>query len=375
MLFGKKKVQTQQVEALQQALADKERENAELKQQLAACQTQDQEDRACCEEAESSQKLFKPIERYTDGISLFQKGLNLLGQRLAEGRKDVISSVETSMKAQSSLQTISKGVEKLSDEAQQTAERVEMLEQRANEIDNIIVLIEDISAQTNLLALNAAIEAARAGEAGRGFAVVADEVRTLSSRTAQATADISKLVKLIQDEVRNAQDEMETLANHAQTLDEEGKGASENIGKLISGNQKMEQVITAGALRSFVNGVKVDHMVFKGNVYKVFMGFTEMKPEELVDHHHCRLGKWYYEGEGVDCYSQLPGYGSLEAPHAKVHDAAREALKAYYAGEYDRAIAKLLEMEDASDEVQDALEQIANAGEQNVDILCTSNKH
>ena len=97
----------------------------------------------------------------------------------------------------------------IADRVQESARTVETLGERSDQIGAIIGTIEDIADQTNLLALNAAIEAARAGEQGRGFAVVADEVRALAERTTRATKEISEMIKAIQRETRGAVTAME----------------------------------------------------------------------------------------------------------------------------------------------------------------------
>lgn len=113
------------------------------------------------------------------------------------------------------------GMQRIAERVQSTALTVEALGQRSDQIGAIIGTIEDIADQTNLLALNAAIEAARAGEQGRGFAVVADEVRALAERTTKATREIGEMIKAIQQETQGAVLSME------EGVQEVAKGSAE----------------------------------------------------------------------------------------------------------------------------------------------------
>ena len=113
------------------------------------------------------------------------------------------------------------GMARIADKVQDSARTVEKLGEKSEQIGEIISTIEDIADQTNLLALNAAIEAARAGEQGRGFAVVADEVRALAERTTRATREIGDMIKSIQSETKNAVSAM------AEGVDEVEKGTAD----------------------------------------------------------------------------------------------------------------------------------------------------
>jgi methyl-accepting chemotaxis protein len=110
-----------------------------------------------------------------------------------------------------------RGIENLVLEVEQAAEVIKNLEQESNSVGSVLEVIRGIAEQTNLLALNAAIEAARAGEAGRGFAVVADEVRTLASRTQESTAEIDGMIARLQSEARSAVQAMEKAQDGAQS--------------------------------------------------------------------------------------------------------------------------------------------------------------
>ncbi|NRF61465.1 methyl-accepting chemotaxis protein [Vibrio coralliilyticus] len=148
------------------------------------------------------------------------------------------------------MQETVNGMNRISEVVNETAETVDSLGKRGEEIGNVIKVINDIAEQTNLLALNAAIEAARAGELGRGFAVVADEVRSLAERTSKATEEVGGLISSIQNETRQAVERMSegthlvaegvTLSNSA------GDALTQIVSRAQDVNQMIDMIATAG---------------------------------------------------------------------------------------------------------------------------------
>ncbi len=146
------------------------------------------------------------------------------------------SAADTVKVAKEGEQVVEKSVvevKEIAETVDKSAEFVRSLGERSDQIGEIISVINDIADQTNLLALNAAIEAARAGEQGRGFAVVADEVRKLAERTGQSTNEIGTMIKAIQEEVRNAFDAMENATNKVNVGVELSARAGESLKAIV----------------------------------------------------------------------------------------------------------------------------------------------
>jgi methyl-accepting chemotaxis protein len=137
-----------------------------------------------------------------------------------EGREALMSAIES--------------VRKVHQQSGENLKLIQNLSEKSTKIQSVTSTIEGIAEQTNLLALNAAIEAARAGEQGRGFAVVADEVRTLASRTQESTQEINNMISRLQEQAVQAVSSMEQNARNSETTSEMSKQASETIASISS---------------------------------------------------------------------------------------------------------------------------------------------
>jgi len=179
------------------------------------------------------------------------------------------------------------------------------------------------------------------------------------------------LVNVIQSDTDIAEKQMERVAKESEDFGQNGDKAVSNMSDLLDLSHQMEGTISASALRSFTEVAKLDHLVYKFEVYKVFMGLIDKGPSDFSDHTHCRLGKWYYEGDGKHCFSKLPGYKEIEPPHQKVHKAGIDAIKKLSEGDIDAALKMMDEMESSSLDVLNSLEHMAKSGESDKSLLCS----
>lgn len=373
-MFGGKLKQEHQAALLKLLQAESEVSNlrgelARVKNERDVAAEGMQEAQLRCEVA---QLIYGNMQGFGDSFVALQGSQVAAAQSLKEERQHAIEAASVSAGNREAVLQIASSLEVLSGDTLQSSHNVQNLTQRAAQIGSIVQLIKEIADQTNLLALNAAIEAARAGEQGRGFAVVADEVRKLAERTAKATSEISTIVTSIQGETDQAKQHMHGMAEKSQVFSRDVGGVMDSMKHLLGLSHRMESAISAAALRSFVEVAKIDHILYRFEIYKVFMGISERNVDSFAPHTACRLGKWYFEGEGRDCFSKLDGYAAVANPHQAFHQYGREAVGAFRSGDALRGMEWVAKLESASMEVLAGLERMAVAGEGDASSLCNA---
>jgi len=353
--------------------------------------------------AAAATEMTQTIEDITANASTAQQSAH-------DARETTLSGTRISTDAVDAIGGVSRSTATLS-------EMVGRLNVKASEIGDIVTVINDIADQTNLLALNAAIEAARAGEQGRGFAVVADEVRKLAEKTIKATTEISERIRAVQEDAGQTADSMRVASEEvarANAAIEQLEGAlsvinnsvqkvSDQIGQIAAAVEEqsstsaeiarniaqseqsakavdsiadeimkqtrqltsLENVLRESAMQFrtaesellILDVAKNDHEAFVKRIEASVQGLTHIDPDVLPDEHRCRFGKWY-DHEGKEIVGHLPAFEKMVQPHHRVHALGKEAVAAVNRGDAARANALLADTVRASQEVITLLEEM-----------------
>jgi len=179
----------------------------------------------------AAQKQAKELREAGEAVELITRSIQEVDSSATQSAKVARRTLEVTEQGAHAVRNAITGMDAIRDQIQETAKRIKRLGESSQEIGDIVDLISDITEQTNVLALNAAIQAASAGEAGRGFSVVAEEVQRLAERSAEATKQISALVKTIQGDTQDAVAAMEKstqgVVEGAKLSDEAGQSLRE----------------------------------------------------------------------------------------------------------------------------------------------------
>jgi len=335
------------------------------------------------------------IEQVAAAITEMASTVQEVAQSAMNAADSAEAANDSARGGQELVATVSDQIGNVADQVRHSGQVIHELAQGSAEVSQILDVITGVAEQTNLLALNAAIEAARAGEQGRGFAVVADEVRTLAQRVQESTNNIARIVERLQNQsdsavksieasqrlaeesVANAEEARSVLlrivdavsvindmntqiataaeeqSQVAQDMDRHITGIADQAQRTSSYSQQSVHVIHTinhhvdlllDEVKRFETNVKgVDlsaaksaHLSWKTRLRSYLDGKSSLRENEAVSHHDCAFGKWYYS-DGKQEYGQMAEFRAIEGPHERLHAKVREAIQHQSRKEHDAA--------------------------------------
>lgn len=372
------------------------------------------------DQTERTLKIVSAQQSRTDEVATAVDEMTATAREVAGNAENASMLTQTSHEqSRQGYETVNESIKTINELAENVASTVTLVgqvNQQSGHIHTILDVIQSIAEQTNLLALNAAIEAARAGEQGRGFAVVADEVRSLAARTQNSTSEINQMITQLQQGTTHTVSVIEQSQQQAaKTVQDAGdsgevlqsiRAAMEHINdavtQIASAAEQQSQVaetinqsvvdiadgagdVASGArhimttsshigtelneLMTIVRRFKVHkdpaielavarsaHQAWKMRLRAFLDGHGSLRPEQAVSHRECDFGQWYY-GAGASVCQQIPALTELEAPHERMHYLIGQIIEANHAGQKAKAEQLYQQVCELSDTIVAGMEQ------------------
>lgn len=357
-LFNGRRIRTleQTLEAAHAREQQRQQQIEALQQHITVLEGQLDESRR---NEEAAQQLAHGLTQFGHSLSTLKSSFNQLGQLLAYRQNDAEVTATESLTGRDDLQQLLAQLDRTRDDVGRIARDMQSLQSDADVIRKHSELIRGISQQTSLLSLNASIEAARAGDQGRGFAVVATEVKSLAEHASEVSDQIGQAVVSIQNQVAATDQQAQSNLTTMEQLQTQAHDTEQRLTKLLGMAQTGATTLGEAALLAELELANLEELEIKLQVYQVLSGQLDLTPEALPDETECRLGRWYYEGDGQKLYGQERGFKELEGPHREVHRQARLAVQYYREGNNEGAFAALKAMEANNLTVMQRLEKLA----------------
>ncbi len=248
-------------------------------------------------------------------LSGMQNDLTSNTDKVNEIARDVHEISIQSTQGMENISSIAQDIGKLTEAVTKTDSAISQFANRIQDVAGVVGIIKDIAEQTNLLALNAAIEAARAGEHGRGFAVVADEVRKLAEKTQKATSEISSSISVIEQEMGEITDDSHAIADISASSNEKVSSFAEIFSKIKEDSGRLSGSSAIMEKQIFMTLAKIEHIIFKYDTYGFIIQGNVNK--EIPSDKECRLGGWIQENSE---------YKELKQNHTLLHESIKNAL-------------------------------------------------